>query len=90
VALIGLDNKLGEEVVKSRGLERELAEVKDTLQKESDKHDSLCVTVPLICDNLESPQCKRQTCSQFAPFGLRIRLMRSQGTCFASTFIGRS
>jgi len=28
---VGLDDKLGAEVVKSRGLEKELSEVKDTL-----------------------------------------------------------
>ena len=33
------------EVVKSRGLEKELSKVKDTLQKESDEHDNLCVDV---------------------------------------------
>ena len=49
----GLNNKLGAEVVKSRGLEKELSEVKDILQKESDKRDNLCVVVQLICDELE-------------------------------------
>ena len=39
-----LDDKLGVEVVKSRGLEKELSEVKDTLQKESDEHDNLRIT----------------------------------------------
>ena len=42
---VGLDDKLWAEVVKSHGLEKELSEVKDTLQKESDKHDSLHVVV---------------------------------------------
>ena len=41
----GLDDKLGAEVVKSHGLEKEVNEVKDTLQKESDEHDNLCVAV---------------------------------------------
>ena len=41
----GLDDKLGAEVVKSRGMEKELSEVKDTLQKESDEHDNLRVVV---------------------------------------------
>ena len=50
---VGLDDKLGVEVVKSRSLEKELDEVKDTLQKESDEHDNLCVTVQLIYDELE-------------------------------------
>ena len=50
---VGLDDKLGSEVVKSRGLEKELSEVKDTVQKESDEHDSLYVVVQLVCDELE-------------------------------------
>ena len=50
---VGLNNKLGAEVVKSHGLEKELSEVKDTLQKESDEHDSLRVTVQLVYDELK-------------------------------------
>ena len=50
---VGLDDKLRAEVVKSHGLEKELSEVKDILQKESDKRDNLCVVVQLICDELE-------------------------------------
>ena len=42
---IGLDDKLGAEVMKRRGLEKELNEVKASLLKESDEHDSLHVTV---------------------------------------------
>ena len=42
---VGLDDKLGAEVVKSCGLEKELSEVKDTLQKESDEHDNLLATI---------------------------------------------
>ena len=42
---VGLDDKLREEVVKSHGLEKELSEVKDTLQKERDEHDNLRVAV---------------------------------------------
>ena len=53
MAWAGLDDKLGVEVVKSCGLEKELSEVKDTLQKESDEHDSLRVTVQLVCDELK-------------------------------------
>ena len=49
----GLNDKLGVEVVKSRGLEKELSEVKDTLQKESDEHDNLRVTVQLVCYELK-------------------------------------
>ena len=40
-------------MVKSRGLEKELNEVKDTLQKESNEHDNLRITVQLVCDELE-------------------------------------
>ena len=48
-----LDNKLRAEVVKSHGLEKELGEVKDTLLKESDEHDNLCIAVQLVYDELE-------------------------------------
>ena len=50
---IGLNDKLGAEVVKSHGLERELSEVKDSLLKESDEHDTLRVAVQLVCGDLE-------------------------------------
>jgi glyoxylate carboligase len=40
------------EVVKSHGLEKELSEVKGSLQKESDEHDDLRVVVGLGCDDL--------------------------------------
>ena len=40
-------------MVKSRGLEKELSKVKDTLQKESDEHDNLRITVQLVYDELE-------------------------------------
>ena len=50
---IGLNDKLGAEVVKSHGLERELSEVKDSLLKESDEHDTLRVAVQLVYDDLE-------------------------------------
>ena len=50
---VGLDDKLRVEVVKRSVLEKELSEVKDTLQKESDKHDNLCVAVQLVCDDLQ-------------------------------------
>ena len=49
----GLNDKLGKEVMKSRGLEKELDEVKASLLKESDKHDTLRVTVQLVFDDLE-------------------------------------
>ena len=41
----GLNDKLGMEVMKSRSLEKELDEVKASLLKESDEHDSLRVAV---------------------------------------------
>ena len=49
----GLDHRLRAEVTKSHSLEKELNEVKATLLKESDEHDALCVTVQLVCDDLE-------------------------------------
>ena len=49
----GLDDKLGVEVTKSHGLEKELSEVKASLLKESDEHDTLCVVVQLVCDDLK-------------------------------------
>ena len=49
----GLDDKLGAEVIKSCGLEKELGEVKASLLKESDKHDTLCVAVQLVYDDLQ-------------------------------------
>ena len=39
--------------MKSRSLEKELGEVKATLLKESDEHDTLRVAVQLVCDDLE-------------------------------------
>ena len=53
MAWTGLDDKLGAEVVKSHGLERELGEVKGSLLKESDEHDTLPVAVQLVCDDLQ-------------------------------------
>jgi hypothetical protein len=52
MAWIGLDDKLTMEVVKSHGLEKELHKVKDSLQKESDEHDTLRITVGVVCDDL--------------------------------------
>ena len=49
----GLDDKLRAKVVKSHGPEKEPSEVKDTVQKESDEHNNLCVAVQLVCDELE-------------------------------------
>jgi len=51
--LTGLDNRLRVEVMKSHGLEKELGEVKASLQKESDEHDTLRVVVQMVCDDLE-------------------------------------
>ena len=53
MAWTGLDDKLGAKVMKSHSLEKELDEVKASLLKESDEHDSLRVAVQLIFDNLE-------------------------------------
>ena len=39
--------------MKSHGLEKELDEVKASLLKESNKHDSLCIAVLLVFDDLE-------------------------------------
>ena len=39
--------------MKSHGLEKELNEVKDTLQKESNEYNNLRVIVQLVCDELE-------------------------------------
>ena len=49
----GLGDKLGAEVMKSHGLEKELDKVKASLLKESDEHDTLRVTVQLVCDDLK-------------------------------------
>ena len=40
-------------MTKSRGLEKELGEVKASLLKERDEHDILCIAVQLVYDNLE-------------------------------------
>ena len=53
MAWIGLGDKLGTEVMKSHGLEKELDEVKASFLKESDEHDSLRVTVQLVFDDLK-------------------------------------
>ena len=41
----GLNDSLGAEVTKSRGLDKELSEVKASLLKESDEHDTLCIAI---------------------------------------------
>ena len=47
-----LNDKLRQEVVKSRGLERELSEARDSLLRESDKHDALRADVGLVFSEL--------------------------------------
>ena len=42
---IGLDNKPGVEVMKSRVLGKELGKVKASLLKESDEHDTLHIAI---------------------------------------------
>jgi len=53
VTWIGVVDKLGAEVMKSQGLEKELGEVKASLLKESDEHDTLRVVIQLVCDDLK-------------------------------------
>ena len=50
---IGLDDKLRTEVMKIHGLEKELDEVKASLLKEIDKHDTLHVVIQLVFDDLK-------------------------------------
>lgn len=52
VAWIGLDDKLAEEALKNRDLEKELGEVKGNLRNESNEHKALHVTVGVVCDDL--------------------------------------
>ena len=40
-------------MMKSHGLEKVLGEVKASLLKESNEHDTLCVAIQLVCDDLE-------------------------------------
>jgi hypothetical protein len=40
------------EAIKSRDLGKDLGQVKDTLLKEGDEHDTLRVTIQLVCDDL--------------------------------------
>ena len=39
--------------MKSHGLEKELGEVKASVLKEGDEHNTLCVAVQLVCDDLK-------------------------------------
>jgi hypothetical protein len=48
-----LDEKLGDEVVVDRRLEKELGEMKTTLLKESDEHDTLWISVKLVLNDFE-------------------------------------
>ena len=50
---IGLDDKLGVEVMKSHEMEKELGEVKAPLLMESNEHNTLRVAIQLVCDNLK-------------------------------------
>jgi hypothetical protein len=50
---IVLDEKLGEEVVARRCLEKELGETKATLRKESGEHDTLQTAVGLVLNDFE-------------------------------------
>ena len=50
---IGLDDKIGVEVMKIHGLEKELDEVKSSLLKGRDEHDTLHITIQLVFDDLE-------------------------------------
>ena len=67
---IGLDDKLGMEVMKIHGLEKELDEVKASLLKESDEHVSLRVAVQLVFDDLEL--VPEQETSSYAVCAIRI------------------
>jgi hypothetical protein len=69
VVCAGLDNKLVAEVVKSYGLEKELSEVKGSLQKESDEHDDLHVVIELVYDDLGVTPQRRRARLRSAPFG---------------------
>ena len=53
MAWTGLGNMHGVEVMKSHGLEKELDEVKASLLKEIDKHDTLHVVIQLVFDDLK-------------------------------------
>ena len=56
--------------MKSRGLEKELDEVKTSLLKDSNEHDSLRVIVQLALDNLElAPE---QEMSSYAVHAVQI------------------
>ena len=56
---IGLNGKLGVEVMKNCSLEKELGEVKASLLKESDEHDTMHVAVQLVYDDLEQTRSRR-------------------------------
>ena len=56
--------------MKSRGLEKELDEVKASLLKESDEHDALCIAIQLVFDDLElAPEAET---SSYAVRAIRI------------------
>jgi hypothetical protein len=49
------------EAVKNRDLGKELAEVKENLQKESDEHGILRAAVGVVCNNLEAVQAQESS-----------------------------
>lgn len=54
VVLAALDKKVSNEVAKSWGLERELGELRQNFQRESDGNDLLRVTVGFVLDDLSA------------------------------------
>ena len=70
MAWTGLGDKLGVEVMKRCGLEKGLDEVKASLLKESDEHDSLRVAVQLVFDDLKL--ALEQETSLYAVHAIRI------------------
>ena len=57
-------------MAKSHGLEREIGEVKASLLKESDEHDTLHVAIQLVYNNLEL--ASEQEMSSFMVRAIRI------------------
>jgi len=90
VTWAGLDDKLGAEVVKSRGLEKELSEVKDTLQKESDEHDNLRIAVQLVCNELKLALEQETSSLTVCATQIIDRALIWQGACFTLAFTDRS
>ena len=78
------------EVVKSRGLEKEFSEVKDTLQKESDEHDNPRVAVQLVYDELELASEQEISSLVFMPPRSWTGHMIWQGARFTLAFTDHS